>query len=174
MSQPFIGEIRPFAFGYAPRYWAPCNGQIMPIAQNQALFSILGTTYGGNGVQTFGLPNLQGSVPVHPDSAGTIPLGAVGGSATQSLTVAQIPAHSHIVACKSTPGSASKPNGAVPAGPKLAANAPVDQPYDATADGTMNPQSLLPVGGGAAHNNLQPYIAVNYCIALQGIFPSRS
>ena len=153
----------------------PCNGQLLAITQNQALFAILGTTYGGNGVTTFALPKLQGAVPVHPGGVNNIPLGGIGGQAAHVLLPAEMPAHTHVFACKSTPGSVAKPNGAAPAGAKLTDGAPVDLPFDSTTDGkTMSPQSIATAGGNAAHNNMQPYLVVNYCIAMSGIFPSRN
>lgn len=175
MSEPFIGEIRPFAFGYAPRYWAPCNGQILPIAQNQALFSILGTTYGGNGVNTFGLPNLQGRVPMHPGGAANIPLGGAGGSESQALQVSEMPAHTHIVNCKASPGTVAAAAGSFIAGSKLVDGKPKDSRFGSMSDGSvMNSGTIVAAGSGAPHSNMQPYCAVNYCIALQGIYPSRN
>lgn len=164
-TEPFIGEIRLFSFTFAPRGWVACNGQLLPINQNQALFSILGTTYGGNGTTNFALPNLQGKVAVHPGN-GTV-LGQSGGSQSVTLNVSQIN-HTHLVSASATPNSftaAGNFPASVPAGKVL---------YGPTANTPMNPSILSPTGGSQPHNNLQPYLVVMYCIAVQGIFPSRN
>jgi len=163
MSEPFLGEIRMFSFGFAPKGWALCNGQILPIAQNQALFAILGVTYGGNGTTTFALPNLQGSAPAHVGNS--ISLGQAGGSATVKLTSNQV-GHGHSVNAAAT-ATTNTAGGNFPA--SSSANL-----YGTSTDTAMNGAIISPGGGGAAHNNLQPYLVINYAIALTGIFPSRN
>jgi len=163
-TEPFLGEIRAVAFNFAPRGWALCNGQLLAIQTNAALFSILGTTYGGDGRTTFALPNLQGATPVHPNG-NTVQLGAAGGSTTVTLTAAQC-GHSHPVAAVSAAANQSVPTGHLPAA--------TGQVYGVTQTTSLNQACLTPAGGGQPHNNLQPYTVVNYVIALQGIFPSRN
>jgi microcystin-dependent protein len=169
VSEPFIGEIRIFGFNFAPRGWALCNGQILSIAQNTALFSLLGTTYGGNGQTTFALPNLQSRVPVHfGQGPGLSPyvLGQQGGTETVTLNTNQMPNHSHLVAASSVSPNASRPGNAF-----LAANGA----YQTAPDGTtMNPAMIQGSGGSQPHDNIQPYLTLNFCIALEGIFPSRN
>lgn len=165
MSEFFIGEIRRVAFNFAPKYWALCNGQLLSIAQNQALFSLLGTSYGGNGVNTFALPDLRGSAPIH--AGGSIVQGESGGAARHTLTSAQMPAHSHTVAASSAAASVTSPQGAY-----FAAS---PQPgYGVSAAATMAADSIGIAGGNQPHENRPPYLAVNYIIALTGIFPSRN
>ncbi|MBL0313909.1 MAG: phage tail protein [Holophagaceae bacterium] len=175
MSTPFIGEIKMIGWNYAPRGWAFCNGQILPIAQNQALFSLLGTTYGGNGQSTFALPNLQGRMPIGFGN-GHI-LGEVGGETAHSLITSEMPAHVHNVTLKgaATPDTASPAN-AIFAPVKLGAAT-----YNAFANGsaadTSTPLKGAPTsaaGGNQAHENMPPFTVLNYVIALQGIFPSRN
>ncbi len=169
---PFIGQIIMFAGNFAPRGWALCNGQILPISQNAALFSILGTTYGGNGSATFGLPNLQGRVAIHPgQSAGTdtYTLGEVGGVENMSLTVGNMPAHTHMVSGSQAPTSAD-PAGLVPAN---------DSGDRTTIYGVPDSTLMAPAMNSFAGSNLpfeivQPYQCVNYIIALEGIFPTRN
>lgn len=164
-TEPYIGEIRVFSFNFAPKGWAQCNGQLLSIQQNQALFSILGTTYGGNGQTTFGLPNLQGKVAVH--SGNGINLGQAGGAETVTLNSTQI-GHGHNV-------SAANNANAFTAAGNFPASAPSGQLlYGSSADTSMNAAVLSPAGGSLPHSNMQPYTVVNYCIALQGIFPSRN
>jgi microcystin-dependent protein len=169
MSEPFVGEIRLFGFNFAPRGWAQCNGQLMPISQNTALFSILGTQYGGDGKATFALPNLQGAVPLGADSQTYVP-GSTGGSETVTLQAAQIPLHPHGVNCSANPGNAYGPPGNV-----WAPDAGGNQEYAAAASSSdqMNANAIGVTGGGQPHNNLQPFSVLNYCIALNGIFPPR-
>ena len=167
MSEPFIAQIVMFAGNFAPRGWAFCDGQLLPIAQNQALFSLLGTTYGGDGRTTFGLPDLRGRLPMHPGSGPGLTnrrLGEKGGAETVTLTQAQIPVHSH----KQRAGK--KADSADPGGRVCAATS--GNSYSGTADSDMGDTSSI--GGSQAHTNVQPFQCVNFIIALQGIFPSRS
>ncbi|MGZ4107820.1 MAG: phage tail protein [Tumebacillaceae bacterium] len=165
MSEPYIGEIRLFGNTYAPRGWALCNGQILSIQQNAALFSLLGTTYGGNGQTTFALPDLRGRVPIHQNSS--FPLGAVGGEATHTVTITEMPAHTHLV--RGSTNAASTPD------PTNATWANAENLYAAaTALTPMNGATITPTGGSQPHDNMQPYTAMNYCIALVGIYPSRN
>ncbi|MDQ6615277.1 MAG: tail fiber protein [Actinomycetota bacterium] len=171
MSEPFLGEIRVFGFNFAPQGWATCSGQILPISQNTALFSLLGTTYGGNGQTTFALPDLRGRAPL---SFGQGPglqnydLGEVSGSESVTLTSGQLPTHAHNVVAHGGPASATRPGGAVPAqtsGPS----------YAAAPDGTnMNAGMIGNAGSSQPFDNRQPFLVVNFCIALQGIYPSRN
>jgi microcystin-dependent protein len=170
---PFVAEIRIFPFNFAPKGWAFCNGQLMPISQNTALFSLLGTTYGGDGKATFALPNLQGSVPLnHGQGPGLslYDLGQTSGSDAVTLGLAEIPAHTHSVRAETIdPGDVSIPSGS-------SALAPSDGGtlYQNTANTQLAPQAIALTGGDQPHNNLMPYLVLNYCIALQGIFPPRS
>ncbi|GAA0319604.1 tail fiber protein [Bacillus carboniphilus] len=166
MSEPFLGEVRAFSIPYAPRGWAQCNGQTLSIAQNQALYALLGTTYGGNGQTTFCLPNLNGRVPVHPDQQSTR-LGEMGGEERHTLTVSEIPAHNHTVS-----GSNGEPNTPILTNNVWTASS--TKPFAATPTTPMSSNSLSATGDGSPHENRQPYTVVNYCIALQGIFPSRN
>lgn len=172
MSEPFIGEIRLFAQDYAPRGWALCNGQIMSINVNQALFAILGTTYGGNGSTTFALPNLQGRVPVNvgkPDAfAYTVDLGQSAGEERHTLTMQEMPTHMHSVSASSHISNEVSPSGKIWA-PKENSYAKLESP-----EYMMSPQALSLAGGSQPHTNMQPYLALNFCIAVQGIFPTRS
>ena len=163
MSEPYIGEIRIFGFDYAPRGWAFCDGAILAISTNQALFSILGTNYGGNGINTFGLPNLQGRVPIHVSSS--YPVGATGGEETHVLTTMEVPSHSH-----SLIGSSNAADQPIPTNNFLAVTE--DNYYIAAANQTLAGGALTPVGG-VPHENRPPYLTLNFCIALTGIFPSR-
>lgn len=165
MAENFLGEIRLFSFGFAPKYWAQCNGQLLSIQQNQALFSILGATFGGNGVTTFALPNLQGAVPIGPSSS--ITAGTPGGEETHTLTLPEMAAHTHTAIASSAAGGARSPNGAVWAGTASAS-------YTTSPNTMMSTAGIDPAGGGQAHANMQPYLVINFCIALQGIFPSRN
>lgn len=167
MSEPFIAEIKLLAFNFPPRGWALCNGQLLPINQNQALFSLLGTTYGGNGQTTFALPNMQGRAPVHA-AGGTISLGEISGEATHTLTSSELPQHVHSVLASTgavtggTPGGNYLSNQAANAGfsPSSAANT------------AMTSVGASP--GAQPHENMQPYLVLNFSIALVGIFPSRN
>ncbi len=165
MSEPFLSEIRIFSFNFAPKGWAMCDGQLLPINQNQALFSLLGTTYGGDGRSTFSLPNLQGRIPVHV--GGGFTLGQIGGEETHKLNINELPAHYHTVIASSSAANVSDPTGAFWAdGAK--------SNYAASPNTTMDPASVLPAGGSQPHNNLSPYLTLNFCIALQGIFPTQN
>ncbi len=165
MATPFIGEIRIFSFTFAPLGWAMCNGQLLPINQNQALFAILGTTYGGDGIANFALPNLQGRVPVYTGNG--ITLGQRSGEQTHTLSVSELPGHTHTPVGSSSSASSSNPTGNVWASSSSGG-------YTPTANTTMNPASILTAGSGQAHDNMSPYLVLNFCIALQGVFPPRS
>jgi microcystin-dependent protein len=166
MSEPFIAEIKIISWNFPPKGWTFCNGQLLPINQNQALFSILGTTYGGDGRVNFALPNLQGRSPVHVGNG--IVLGEQGGETSHTLNISELPAHTH------TPvGSSTDP----PTAPGAAGNvwtANNSNPYSASAGSAMNPASILPTGGNQPHENMSPYLVLNFIIALQGIFPSQN
>jgi microcystin-dependent protein len=165
-SDPFVAEINLFPFNFCPRGWAWCDGQLLPLSQNTALFSLLGTTYGGDGKTTFALPNLNGRVGMHPGwGPGLSPryLGETGGSETVTLVHSEIPVHAH--ALQASPGAATSAN-PVTAVPGTSESAV----YHATGSATA---TLQPSGGGAPHNNMQPYLTLHYAIALQGIFPAR-
>lgn len=169
MSTPFLGEIRAFSFNFPPKGWAACNGQLLPINQNQALFSLLGTTYGGNGINTFALPNLQSRTPTHPGGPDVFVQGQFIGAETITLTTAQIPGHSHqALASAAATGLTASPTNAVWAAPDDASWS------SATPDTAMAPGAIGQAGGGQPHENRSPYLVLNVCIALSGIFPSRN
>ncbi len=164
MAEPFLSEIRIMSFGFAPRGWALCNGQILPINQNQALFSLLGTTFGGDGRVNFALPNLQGRTPIHVGSGHT--LGERGGEQAHTLSIAELPTHTHVLNA-----SASQGNDPNPANHVLAS--PLNTSYGAASNlVAMAAQAIANVGGSQAHLNMQPFLTLNFSIALQGIFPS--
>ncbi len=171
MSNPFVAEIRMFGFNFAPTGWAFCNGQILPISQNTALFSLLGTTYGGDGRTNFALPNLQDSTPLHEGQGPGLSLrslGEAGGSATETLTTSEMPAHSHALSA-AIAGTTGTPSNAVALAPASGAI------YRAATNlVAMSPGELASAGDSQPHNNRQPYLTLNFCIALQGIFPARS
>ena len=175
MADPFVAEIRIFPFNFAPKGWAFCNGQILPISQNTALFSLLGTTYGGNGQSTFALPDMQGNVPMHPGQGPGLSLhdlGEMSGSETVTLLQTEIPSHSHALMATTQAG-----NQATPVANSLAKTAGTFKPYLAPAGAplvNLNFQSLPPAGGSLPHNNMQPYLTLNFNIALQGVFPPRT
>lgn len=169
MADPFVAEIRIFPFNFAPRGWAWCDGQLLPLSQNTALFSLLGTTYGGNGQSNFALPDLQGRAPMHPGQGPGLSLhdlGEMGGSETVSLLESEMPSHSHALRATSEDGDRPDPTGRYWArGTYLYAAA---QSLVTTA-----PETLAPAGGDQPHNNMQPYLTFYFCIALQGVFPPR-
>lgn len=171
MADPFVAEIRIFPFNFAPKGWAFCDGQLMPISQNTALFSLLGTTYGGDGKSTFALPDLQGRAPMHPGQGPGLSLhdlGESGGSETVTLLQTEIPAHSHTLRASNTLG-----DNPVPTGNTLARYANAYQQNTNSGLVAMAAQSLTPVGGSLPHNNMMPYLTLYFCIALQGVFPPR-
>ena len=170
MTNPFLGEVRMMSFGFAPKNWAQCNGQLMSIQQNAALFSLLGTMYGGNGVNNFALPNLQSRVPMHRSNDGTYVQGALGGSEQVTITQGTMPSHIHFLVGNTTTANFRVPTG-VPATSAVATNFYYSP---ATNLSQLNPSSIGMTGGGQGHSNIQPYLTINYCIALSGIFPSRS
>lgn len=171
MSEPFLAEVRIVGFNFAPRGWAFCDGQILPINQNQSLYSLLGTTYGGDGRTSFALPDMRGRTPIHVGSSNGVShlLGQKSGEETHTLTAAEMPQHDHVLSASNanansrlTPGNAW-------------ARSPI-QIYRNPGGSTVNMRSgaITNTGGGQAHNNMQPYLALNFCIALQGLFPSRN
>jgi microcystin-dependent protein len=163
MATPFLSEIRIMSFGFPPKGWAQCNGQLLPINQNQALFSLLGTTFGGNGQTTFGLPDFRGRVPIHVGNSHV--LGEKAGEEAHTVTVNELPQHIHFLSATSAPASQNVPLNAVLGS--------VNNGYTASANLTaLAAGSLTSVGGNQAHTNIQPYLTLNFCIALQGIFPS--
>ena len=166
MSQPFMGEIKVISFNFAPQGWALCNGQFLPINQNQALFSILGTTYGGNGQTTFALPDFRDRVPLHVGNGHT--LGERGGEEAHTLTASEMPAHLHQV----TGSNASTLLQVAPTNNVWSTS--TQNPYETSANSAMDPGTIANVGGSQAHPNLQPYLVLYFIIALQGIFPSRN
>ncbi len=171
---PFVAEIRIFPFNFAPKGWAFCDGQILPLSQNTALFSLLGTTYGGDGKSNFALPNMQGNAPMHPGQGPGLSLhdlGETGGTDTVSLLESEIPSHGHALRASSQPGEdASAATEAL--GRSLGANLYQDQLNTNLV--TMDDRMIAPAGGDQPHNNLQPYLTLNFCIALQGVYPPRT
>jgi microcystin-dependent protein len=173
MADPFVAEIRIFPFGFAPKGWAFCDGQLLPISQNTALFSLLGTTYGGDGKSTFALPDLQGNAPMHPGQGQGLSLrdlGEIGGAENITLLVSEIPLHPHTMQAFATPADLKEPQ----AGAVLTRNQN-GAIYNTTISNIvqMAPQALTPAGGSLPHNNMQPYLTLSFCIALQGVFPPR-
>jgi microcystin-dependent protein len=179
MSEPFLSEIKLVSFNFAPKGWALCNGQFMPINQNQALFALLGTTYGGNGQTTFALPNLQGKLPIHMGGGHT--LGETAGSTSVTINQQSMPAHNHTLSAhNATPGIL---NGNVGASTKsfaqglaivVGGNQPVNIYGTGAFNQPMSPASITNTGGSQPHNNMMPYLVLNFVIALQGIFPSQN
>ena len=173
MAEPFLSEIRIMSFVFAPKGWALSNGQLLPINQNQALFSLLGTTFGGDGRVNFALPNLQNRVPIHVGGSHT--LGERGGEQAHTLSISELPTHTHVLNASSANATTFVPNGNVLARGVTAVGANPINYYDNTAQPNlvaMNAGSISPAGGSQAHLNLQPFLTLNFCIALQGIFPS--
>ena len=166
MSEPFLGEIKIISWNFPPKGWTFCNGQLLPINQNQALFSILGTTYGGDGRVNFGLPNLQGRTPMHVGNG--IVLGELGGETSHTLNISELAAHTHVPV-----GSGNAPSAGTAAGNTWATFSGVNE-FNASPDSAMNPQCILPTGGNQPHENMSPYLVLNFIIALQGIFPSQN
>lgn len=166
MSEPFLGEVKIISWNFPPKGWAFCNGQLLPINQNQALFSILGTTYGGDGRVTFALPNLQGRMPVHVGNG--IVLGEQGGETAHTLNISELPAHNHVPVGSNT----NPPTAPAATGNLWSANNA--KPFATSATGAMNPAGIAPTGGSQPHENMSPYLVLNFIIALQGIFPSRN
>ncbi|HEV8370196.1 MAG TPA: tail fiber protein [Pyrinomonadaceae bacterium] len=163
MAEPFLAEIRIFSFNFAPKGWAMCNGQLLPINQNQALFSLLGTTFGGDGRVNFALPDQRGSTPIHVGKGHT--LGEKGGEQAHTLSIAELPTHTHVLQGSNTNAATNSPTGNVLANATAAYHAP-------TSLVALNPGSVTNTGGSQAHLNMQPFLALTFCIALQGIFPS--
>ena len=171
MSEPFLAEVRIVGFNFAPRGWAFCDGQILPINQNQSLYSLLGTTYGGDGRTSFALPDLRGRTPIHvgrSNGGADHLLGQKSGEETHTLSAAEMPNHDHNLVGSSATGNNPIPTGNVPA---ASANAAYHEPSNLV---DMNSGQISNVGGGQGHNNMQPYLALNFCIALRGLFPSRN
>ena len=168
MAEPFLAEIRMMSFNFPPKGWALCNGQLLPINQNQALFSLLGTAYGGNGQTNFALPNFQGKVPMHVGSSGVN--GTTGGEVAHTVTQQEMPQHTHFV----NVSNAATGGNAVPVNRFLgSANNAYHDPAGAALT-TINPQTVTSTGGSQPHENMAPYTVISFCIALQGIFPSRN
>ena len=174
MADPFVAEIRIFPFNFAPTGWAFCDGQLMPISQNTALFSLLGTTYGGDGKSTFALPDLKGRAPMHPGQGPGLSLhdlGETGGTETVTLLESEIPAHTHSMRANGAPADLQLAGVDRTLGRSNGGNAYKVPPI---AQAVMAPQALAPSGGGLPHNNLMPYLTLEFNIALQGVFPPRS
>ncbi len=171
MAEPFLSEIRVMSFQFAPRGWAFCNGQLLPINQNQALFSLLGTVYGGNGQTTFALPDLQGRAPIHMGRGHE--LGERGGEQAHTLSISEIPTHTHTLNATTT--ISPQGSGTTPTNQKILSLARGSFLYGpATGLQAMDPREVSNVGGSQAHLNMQPFLVLNFCIALQGIFPSQT
>jgi microcystin-dependent protein len=177
MSNPFVAEIRIFPFNFAPKGWAFCDGQVLPISQNTALFSLLGTTYGGNGTSNFSLPNFQGCAPLQfgqGPGLSLYDLGETGGTQNVTLLSSEIPAHTHTLQCDTTTGGQTAPGNNFWGTAKVGRQA--ENRYSATAGTSpvMGFEALSLSGGSQPHNNMPPYLTLNFCIALQGVFPARS
>ena len=165
MSEPFLAEIKIISWNFPPKGWAFCNGQLLPINQNQALFSILGTTFGGDGRQTFGLPNLQGRSPVHVGNG--ISLGEMGGETSHTLNISELPAHNHVPVGSNDQATLTAATGNL-------WGTDGSNPFTPTPAVAMNPACIQAVGGSQPHENMSPYLVLNFIIALQGIFPSQN
>lgn len=166
MANPFLGEIRLMSFGFPPKGWAACNGQLLPINTNQALFSLLGTTYGGNGQTTFALPDLRGRMPLHRTSGPAYTMGQRAGAEVHTLGMAEIPTHSHPVGTQVRPGKLPSPAGAIFASQRGG--------YSDTGGAAMHSGTVSLAGGSQAHQNMPPHLTIAFCIALIGIFPSQT
>ncbi len=166
MAEPFLSEIRMMSFVFAPKGWALCNGQLLPINQNQALFALLGTTFGGDGRVNFALPDLRGRTPIHVGSGHT--LGERGGEQAHTLSIAELPTHTHVMQASNQPASTNTPTAALALSNSTASNL-WSAPANLVA---MSPSAVTNVGGSQAHLNMQPFLTLSFCIALQGIFPS--
>jgi microcystin-dependent protein len=174
VADPFVAEIRIFPFNFPPKGWAFCDGQLLPLSQNTALFSLVGTTYGGDGKSNFALPNMQGNAPMHPRQGPGLSLhdlGETGGSPTVALLDSEIPAHSHGLMASGQPGEDAAPGTQEALARSTGANL-----YQTSAGNLVQlaPQALATTGGSQPHNNMQPYLTFNFCIALQGVFPARA
>jgi len=167
MATPFIGEIRMVGFNFAPVGWSLCNGQLLPISQYDALFNLIGTTYGGDGQSTFALPNLQSRIPFHTGGGQNFVLGQLSGTETVTLTTNQIPVHTHALGASSAAGTQASPAGGVWAGSTL------DQFSAEPNTNTMAPSTITATGGGQPHDNMPPFLVVNFIIAIYGIYPSQ-
>jgi microcystin-dependent protein len=167
MAQPYIGEIRMFAGNFPPAGWMFCEGQLLPISENETLFTVIGTTYGGDGQSTFGLPDLRGRIPMHQGNSFT--LAETGGVETVTLTANQIPAHTHPMLASTDPATVPNPQNNV-----LATTASATPYFNNTPASPLSPQSISPVGGSQPHNNFQPYLCVDFIISLFGLFPSQT
>jgi microcystin-dependent protein len=177
MSEPFLGEIKIISWNFPPKGWAFCNGTLLQINQNQALFSILGTTYGGDGRQTFGLPNLQGRSPLHVGNG--IALGELGGETTHTLNISELPAHNHVPAAANATGSSNDPSGGKLLAQSVGSGGSPPAPfvanlYNPQGGSNLNPNVIGNTGGSQPHENMSPYLVLNFIIALQGIFPSQN
>lgn len=166
MSTPFLGEMRIMSFNFAPKGWALCNGQLLPINQNQALFAVLGTTYGGDGRINFGLPNLQSRTPVHMGAGFT--LGQMGGEESHTLNLQEVPQHTHVVQASTVAADQGSPVS------NFFANAGSNNVYNTASNTAMSPTAVSNAGGNLPHENMSPFLVLNVCIALQGIFPSQN
>jgi microcystin-dependent protein len=176
VSNPFLAEIRIFPFNFAPKGWAFCDGQILPLSQNTALFSLLGTTYGGDGKSNFALPNMQGNAPMHPGQGPGLSLhdlGETGGSDTVTLLESEIPSHPHTLEASSHNANVGTPGPTLALGrsaPATMYKTPASNPQPVA----MSNSTIAPAGGDQPHNNLMPYLTLNFCIALQGVYPPRT